>query len=416
MELFKQTNFDFLHWKWPFITASLVLSAAGIVSIIAHGGLRYGIDFKGGAQMTVKFAYPPPIEKIRAALGQRVKGDVSVQNFTDVSAHNEVVIATELEDERQLNINRQAMAEALTATFGQNNGKLDFNNSSQAELMNRLRDPLARAGISMSDQQLQTLASNLLSFRNTPPRSGLITDFNQLSSVSGVTPAILNTIGQECYLSPFNIRNVEIVGPRVGAELRNKAVLATLYALAGMLVYIAFRFEWIYGLGAVIACLHDTIITIGLFSLFNKEISMTVIAALLTLVGYSMNDTIVIFDRIRENLKFMRRDTLEAVMNRSVNQTLSRTVMTSGLTFLTVVALFIWGGPVLHGFSFALVCGIIVGTYSSVFVASPIVLFWHNYADKRKKRAPVVAAAPAARVEGARKGPARTGSQAKVTK
>jgi preprotein translocase subunit SecF len=186
-----------------------------------------------------------------------------------------------------------------------------------------------------------------------------------------------------------------MVGPKVGAELRKKAVLATLYALAGMLAYIAFRFEWIYGLGAVIACFHDTIITIGLFSLFNKDITMTVIAALLTLVGYSMNDTIVIFDRIRENLKMSRREPLEAVMNRAVNQTLSRTVMTSGLTFLTVIALFLFGGPVLNGFSFALVCGILVGTYSSVFLASPIVLFWHGWADRRGGRtAPVMATAP----------------------
>jgi preprotein translocase subunit SecF len=171
-----------------------------------------------------------------------------------------------------------------------------------------------------------------------------------------------------------------------------------------MLVYIAFRFEWIYGVAAVIAVFHDTIITIGFFSLFDKEITLTVIAALLTLVGYSMNDTIVIFDRIRENLKISRREPLEVVMNRAVNQTLSRTVMTSGLTFLTVIALFLFGGPVLHGFSFALVCGILVGTYSSVFVASPIVLFWHNYTDK-PKRAPVLATAP--RTETPRKSPSR---------
>src|SRR3954453_19962717 len=129
-----------------------------------------------------------------------------------------------------------------------------------------------------------------------------------------------------------------MVGPKVGAELRNKAVLATLYALAGMLVYIAFRFEWIYGLGAVIACFHDTVITIGLFSLFNKEIDMTVIAALLTLVGYSMNDTIVIFDRIRENLRYHMRGSFREIVNASINQTLSRTVLTSGLTFLTAVS------------------------------------------------------------------------------
>jgi preprotein translocase subunit SecF len=419
MELFKQTNFEFLRWKWPFIGASLVLSAAGLISIALHGGLRYGIDFKGGAQMTVRFAYPPPIEKIRSALSQRVKGEVAVQNLTGNGSQDEVVIGTELEEEKQLNINRQAMSDALRASFGQPaSGKLDLNNASQEDLLARLRDPLARAGIAMSDQQLQSLAFSMLRFRDTPPRSGLVTDFNQLSGVPGVTPNILNVVRQECYLAPYHTGDVEMVGPRVGAELRTKALLATLYALAGMLVYIAFRFEWIYGVGAVVACFHDTIITIGLFSIFNKEISMTVIAALLTLVGYSMNDTIVIFDRIRENLKFMRREPLEQVMNKAVNQTLSRTVMTSGLTFLTVMALFIWGGPVLHGFSFALVCGIIVGTYSSVFVASPIVLAGHYFTDKRKKRARIVAPAPAQRVEsvpvGQRKGPAKSGNPAKT--
>ena len=408
MELFKSTNFDFLRWKWPFIGASVVLSVAGLMSIVLHGGLKYGIDFKGGALMTVKFAYPPPIDKIRAAMGQKIKGDVSVTSFTDPASVNEVSIGTELQEEKLLNVNRQTMADVLTATFGQpQSGKLDFNNASQQQLVDRLRDPLARAGVALSDQQLQTLVSNILNFRNTPPRSGLVTDFNQLSGLPGVNSAIINTLKQECYLAPFNIRNVEMVGPKVGAELRTKAVLATLYALAGMLVYIAFRFEWIYGLGAVIACFHDTIITIGLFSIFNKEIDMTVIAALLTLVGYSMNDTIVIFDRIRENLKFMRREPLEVVMNRAVNQTLSRTVMTSGLTFLTVIALFIFGGPVLHSFSFALVCGIIVGTYSSVFVASPIVLFWHNYADARKKRTRSAPAVAPARAEAVRKSPTR---------
>jgi preprotein translocase subunit SecF len=159
-----------------------------------------------------------------------------------------------------------------------------------------------------------------------------------------------------------------------------------------MLVYIGFRFEWIYGVAAVIAVFHDTIITIGLFSLFNKEISLTAVAALLTLVGYSMNDTIVVFDRIRENLKIHRREPLESLINKSVNQTLSRTVIASGLTLLTALALFLFGGQVLNGFSFALVVGIIVGTYSSVFVASPILIFWQNFMEGRKRTTPVVAA------------------------
>ena len=408
MQIFRDTNFDFLGKKWPFIIASLVLTVAGFISIGLKGGLRYGIDFKGGALMTVKFAGQPPLDRIRAAMSQ-VKGDVSVQNFTGATAQNEVEIGTELQEERQLNINRQAMETILAKTFGQpGSGKLDLNNTSREALVERLRDPLARAGVAMSDQQLQEVAGNILNNINTQ-HSGLITDLSQLASVPGLNSGIMNTLRQECYLAPYHVIQVEMVGPKVGKELRNKAVLATLYALGGMLVYIAFRFEWIYGLGAVIACFHDTIITIGLFSLFNKEISMTVIAALLTLVGYSMNDTIVIFDRIRENLKTSRREPLEQVMNRAVNQTLSRTIMTSGLTFLTVIALFIWGGPVLHGFSFALVCGIIVGTYSSVFVASPIVLFWHNYVDTRKKgkaaAAPVLATGT--RADSVRKSPTR---------
>jgi preprotein translocase subunit SecF len=394
MEIFKNTNFDFLGKKWPFIGASLVLSVAGITSIILHGGLRYGIDFKEGTQITVKWNGTPPEEKIRAALSKKISGEVSVQPFTDVAAKNEVVIGTERASEKQLNVNRKVMQDTLEATFGQpQSGKLDFNNAGTGELADRLRDPLQNAGVQLSEPELQTLVADILKFRDTPPRSGLLTSFDQLTAVPGMKPAIINVLNQQCYLAPFAILQTEMVGPKVGGELRTKALLATLYALGGMLVYIAFRFEWIYGVGAVVACFHDTIITIGLFSIFNKEITLTVIAALLTLVGYSMNDTIVIFDRIRENVKLSRRESLESIINKAVNQTLSRTIMTSGLTFLTVIALFLFGGPVLHGFSFALVVGIIIGTYSSVFVASPIVLFWHNYVDRRKRLAPVPVAA-----------------------
>src|SRR6185436_17911811 len=170
-------------------------------------------------------------------------------------------------------------------------------------------------------------------------------------------------------------------------DLRRQAVMATLYALGGILVYIAFRFEWIYGAAAVFAVFHDTIITLGMFSLFNKEINLTVIAALLTLVGYSVNDTIVVFDRVRENLKTRRRDDFEAILNDSINQTLSRTILTSGLTFLTVLALFIFGGEIINNFAFAMVVGIIVGTYSSVAVAAPLVLI---YTNARKPKAMAV--------------------------
>ena len=181
------------------------------------------------------------------------------------------------------------------------------------------------------------------------------------------------------YANPFAVRNVQIVGPTVGKQLEKQATLATLYSMAGMLIYLWFRFQLIYGVAAVVACFHDTLITVGAFALTNQEVSLTVIAAILTLVGYSMNDTIVVFDRIRENLRLSRREGLADVVNRSINQTLSRTVLTSGLTFLTVLSLFIFGGEVLKGFSFALVVGILIGTYSSIAVAAPMLVAWQQW-------------------------------------
>jgi preprotein translocase subunit SecF len=206
-----------------------------------------------------------------------------------------------------------------------------------------------------------------------------LTNLDQLQSVSGATPGVLAALKSNYGLGRFAVRDVAIVGPKVGAQLRRQAIYVTLYALAGMLVYIAFRFEWVYGAAAVLAVFHDVLITLGLFSLFKFEISLTVIAALLTLVGYSMNDTIVIFDRIRENNRLMRREPFPVIVNRSINQTLSRTILTSGLTFLTVLVLFLMGGQVLRAFSFALVVGIVIGTYSSFGIAAPLVVAWNHW-------------------------------------
>ncbi len=180
------------------------------------------------------------------------------------------------------------------------------------------------------------------------------------------------------YFNPTTGVKVDVVGPTVGHQLEKQATLATLYSMLGMLIYLWFRFQLIYGVAAVVACFHDTLITVGAFALTGREISLTVIAAILTLVGYSMNDTIVVFDRIRENLRLSRRESLPDLVNRSINQTLSRTVLTSGLTFLTVLSLFIFGGQVLNDFSFALVVGILIGTYSSIAVAAPMLVAWQE--------------------------------------
>ncbi len=200
---------------------------------------------------------------------------------------------------------------------------------------------------------------------------------------------------QNHYNNSFNPNTgvkVDVVGPTVGHQLEKQATLATLYSMLGMLIYLWFRFQLIYGVAAVVACFHDTLITVGAFALTGREISLTVIAAILTLVGYSMNDTIVVFDRIRENLRTSRREGLTDVVNRSINQTLSRTVLTSGLTFLTVLALFIFGGPVLNDFSFALVVGILIGTYSSIAVAAPMLVAWQDWRAGKGKSASLPAA------------------------
>jgi preprotein translocase subunit SecF len=379
MELFRNTNYDFLGKKWPFIILSLILTAAGLISLALKGGPRYGIDFKGGALVTVTFAQRPPVDKVRAVLDAKgLNADVQ-----EVQGKQDDIIGINVREDRALQSARQTIVDSLDAAFGlPANGKTNINAVGASALADALRVPLQAAGAGLSDPQLNDLANNIMEYRKQ--HSGLIRNLDDLRSVPGVTPKVLDVLKQVTYPDQLAVVSVEVVGARIGAELQRKAILAVLYALGGMLVYIAFRFEWIYGAAAVIAVFHDTIITIGLFSLFNKEISLTVVAALLTLVGYSMNDTIVTFDRIRENLKILRREKLEPLINLSVNQTLSRTVLTSGLTLLTALALFLFGGQVLNGFSFALVCGIIVGTYSSVYVAAPILVFFNNFVESRK--------------------------------
>ena len=261
----------------------------------------------------------------------------------------------------------------------------------QAPNTNRIRLAMDAAGIKDARIQNYDEASNnevLISLPEQTDETNL--DADRIRIVSAL---------QAHYDNPvvLPLRNVMVVGPTVGKQLEKQALLATLYSMLGMLVYLWFRFQLIYGVAAVVACFHDTLITVGAFALLNKEISLTVIAAILTLVGYSMNDTIVVFDRIRENLRLSRRESLPDVVNRSINQTLSRTVLTSGLTFLTVLSLYIFGGQVLNGFSLALVIGILIGTYSSIAVAAPMLVAWQEWRARQGKAA-VLPAAKRARV------------------
>jgi preprotein translocase subunit SecF len=398
IEFFKEPNIHWMSKAKYFYGLSGILLLAGIISWFHEGGLRYGIDFKGGTNVDVRFAQPPNIDQVRDALKAQGLGNSEIQAISSgisASNSNELLIFVEGkgQGDQALDTSKAQVLTALNAVYGpKDSSKPDFNAATPSSLAEvfAARDPL-NLSVNAGDRY-QQLARKILAYRDTA-KNGVVSNLDELSAGDGVTPAVLSALKGSFTVGSFAIRNVEIVGPKVGAELRRQAVLVTLYALAGMLVYIAFRFEWVYGAAAVLAVFHDVLITLGFFSLLHFEISLTVIAALLTLVGYSMNDTIVIFDRIRENNRLLRKESFADVVNKSINQTLSRTILTSGLTFLTVLVLFLMGGQVLRAFSFALVVGIVVGTYSSFGIAAPLVVAWNRW---RGRGGAVVSAGSAA--------------------
>jgi preprotein translocase subunit SecF len=382
VEFFRNTNIDFLGKKWYFLAFSLVFSVAGIFSMLFWHGIPYGVDFRGGTLVYVKFSHPPNDNAIRAAIDRAGLHNFKLQRY-DVPSNNEELIDLDVQEtsEQALDQGKTRIIQALETNAPA--GKQDLNNSSSLAIKNYLldKDPLHLG--SDADQKYTQQAQAIVDARDKGA-GGVLSSFDQLKGA--VDPAAVASLPDGFFLSDFSVRNVEIVGPQVGAQLRRQALLATAYSLAGMLIYLGFRFEWIYGVAAVVTVFHDTLITLGAFSLLNKDISLTVIAAILTLIGYSNNDTIVVFDRIRENIKLMRREKLSEIVNRSINQTLSRTILTAGLTFLTVLALYLFGGEVLRGFSLALVIGILIGTYSSIAIAAPILVAYQDWRISKGKR------------------------------
>ncbi len=382
MEFFRNTNIDFLGKKWYFLAFSLVFSVAGLFSMLFWHHIPYGVDFRGGTLVYVKFSHTPDDNALRAAMDRAGLHNAKIQDIGQ-AANNEVLIDLDVQETNEQALDRGKTQIINTLETNAPAGKQDLNNSSSLTIKNYLmdKDPL-RLG-SDADQRYTQQAQAIVDTRDKV-QGGVLGSFDQLKGPAD--PAAVASLPDGFFLSDFGVRNVEIVGPQVGAQLRKQALLATAYSLAGMLIYLGFRFEWIYGVAAVVTVFHDTLITVGFFSLTKTDISLTVIAAILTLIGYSNNDTIVVFDRIRENIKLMRREKLSEIVNRSINQTLSRTILTAGLTFLTVLALFLFGGEVLHGFSLALVIGILIGTYSSIAIAAPILVAYQDWRIEKGKR------------------------------
>jgi preprotein translocase subunit SecF len=383
LEFFHNPNYDFLGKKWYFLAFSLVFSVAGVFSMLFWHHIPYGVDFRGGTLVYVKFSHTPNDNALRSAMDHAGLHNAKIQRY-DVPSNNEVLIDLDVQEtsEQALDRGKTQIINALETSKPPD--KDDLNNASFLSVKTYLMDKDPMHLGSDADQKYTQQAQAIMNARDKGA-GGVLTSFDQLKG--SVDPSVIASLPDKFFLSDFSVRNVEIVGPQVGAQLRRQALLATAYSLAGMLVYLGFRFEWIYGVAAVITVFHDTLITVGAFSLLNKDISLTVIAAILTLIGYSNNDTIVVFDRIRENIKLMRREKLSDIVNRSINQTLSRTILTAGLTFLTVLALYLFGGEVLRGFSLALVIGILIGTYSSIAIAAPILVAYQDWRVSKGKRA-----------------------------
>jgi len=390
MEIFPNPKVDWLGKKWIFLAVSAVLVVVGAVSIMTKG-LNLGVDFTGGTLVYVKFKQEPQLDRIREVLSKAGLRPEEVTRFDDPS-ENQVQIrmaSKAATQEQDLTGESNKIFQVLQQTFDPNAGKtgqFDLNNISRSALTVRLQelDPeRVRSKLTVSEytSHYEKLAGQIVDFRNN--QGGVLHNYQELSQ-AGVPNPVIGALQSNSYLGSFTVISVESVGPKVGDELKKRARDAIIFSLIGMLIYIAFRFRPIYGVAGVIALFHDVFITVGLFSLTGKEISLNVVAALLTLVGYSINDTIVIFDRVRENVRNMRRTDLATIINVSVNQTLNRTILTSGFTFLAVMALYLFGGEVLNGFAFALVIGIIIGCYSTLAIASPIVLWWQLWSEKRK--------------------------------
>jgi preprotein translocase subunit SecF len=404
MELFRETNIDFMKYRRHWIIVSFILLVVGLYTIFGPHKLNLGIDFAGGTQVTLGFQKRPDVDRLRGLLEQAGMKEAQIQSFGKVE-ENRVIIKTALSKGTEEG-SRDRIVAALSNAFNQGKAGLDLNQAGVDALTQFLvqadPDRVAAQGPAAAQSHYSGIAERISKERR---ENGIFPSWDRVTKVAGVSPAVISTLQSRAYLGEFAVLGVENVGPQVGEELRQQGFWAVVLSLLGMLGYIWFRFELRFGIGAVMASLHDVTVTLGIFALLGYEFNLTTIAAFLTLVGYSVNDTVVIFDRVRENMRKTRRKPLLEMLNESLNQTLSRTIITSCLTFLTVLSLLILGGDVLRGFALVMTIGIIVGTYSTIYIAGPFAILWEQLFGpggkwrRARAAAPVSAGGAGSRIE-----------------
>ncbi|HSQ34725.1 MAG TPA: protein translocase subunit SecF [Candidatus Binatia bacterium] len=389
MRIFKEEpKFKFINKRFYAFALSGLIILAGVAMFFSRG-FNMGIDFSGGTMIEVGFREQTSIQQLRGLLNKISLGDAQI---TRIGSENKFFIKTmaslkklnlghveKMEDIEEYEIVAREIKSGIMNADEKNQaaaGKLDLNNTAEGEIARFLRDK------GQSDEDAQESARIIIGLRKTA--SGLIKDFAALEK-AGIKHRIMSVLREHAFLSRFTFLSVEFVGPQVGKDLRRKAVLACIWALIGMLVYIAFRFKFLYGLSGILTLAHDVLIALSFILLFNVEMSLQVVAALLTITGYSINDTIVVFDRLRDNLKIMKKDDLEAILDKSINQTLSRSIFTSLTVFLTVMSLFLFGGEVIRPFAFTMLVGVVAGSYSTIYQSCAWLKVWEKTFLKRKK-------------------------------
>lgn len=408
VEIFKDANYNFLGKKWLFIGFSLLLLLAGAISIAwrASDGdpsaraFNLGIDFTGGTLVNVKFKEPPDLDRLRSVIERQgvESSKITLQPVSEQvgqAPKNEVFIrlptmldAMRNAGQSDADANADTGKRKILAALKELNDpsaardKTDLNLIGRDALKDKLVeiDPLnlRAGGAGAADRVYGEVSARLIGYRERE-RGGIFGSVAEIKNLDGVEPRLLAALEEHFFTGVAALRSAEAVSPQIGADLRNRAVYVTLAACAGMLIYVAVRFKsWGYGLGAVVAVFHDVLVTLGIFSIMQWEVDLNLVGALLSLIGFSMNDTIVIFDRVREKRVLKRREGLEFLTNRSINETLSRTALTNGTALLCALSLVLFGGDVLKSFSWALLIGVLVGTYSTLYIASPFMLWWEG--------------------------------------
>jgi len=382
MQIFKKPNFPFMRYKLFAFGLSGIFIAAGILNMTVGKKITPGIDFAGGALIQIRFIRPISISELRQSLNVRDLESTKIQEVE--KEQREYIIRAMLpEEEAEQELETHAiMAEKIVDLLRSDqdrqaaqSGLKDLNNIDISEIIRLLEPSFPNEAINIAQYVFDT--------KENDTQKGIIENFDQLP-VEDIGPEALELLKEKTFLGSLSIKRRETVGPQVGSDLRRRATLATVWALVGMLVYIGIRFKFAYGVAAIFTLAHDVIITMGIFSFTNREVNLPVIAAILTIVGYSLNDTIVIFDRVRDNIKLLRKHDLSQILDTSINQTLSRTVITSGTTFVTVVALFIFGGTVINDFAFTMMIGVVIGTYSSIYQSCSLLYFWNKIFKPKK--------------------------------